>query len=98
MATSITFHPTPDSPAHPIYITLARSPWPALRECLAADLGCHEDDLDLEEVLWSGPNWEEETAEVVTLDCAIIGSIERALTAEDIAAINGEAANGRRAA
>lgn len=94
MATSITFHPTPDSPAHPIFITLARSPWPALRECLAADLGCYQTDLDLEDVYWGA----DEYAEVVTLDCAIIGSIDRALTAEDLAAINGETANGRRAA
>lgn len=103
MLSSITFHPTPGSPASPIAIHLHRAiglttRWDAVRECLAVDLGRHEADFDLEDVYWDTADGDDDRAEVVTLDGEIIGALDRALTAGELAAINGESPNARRAA
>lgn len=95
MRSSITFHPAPGYRACTIALHACAKPWPALREELARDLGCDEDALWTEDVYWNG---NDDTADVVTLDGTIIGSIDRALTVEDIAAINGETVDARRAA
>lgn len=103
MFSSITFHPTPGSPAMLTTTHYTKRPchvgdgWRALREAMAYNLGCDEDDLDSEECWWGGPDGEDEYVEIVTLNSEIIGSLSRALTVEDLRQINGES-NARRAA
>ena len=88
MLASINFYPSPDSPASSITIHYSgRSGWALLRECLASDLGCCPDALEFEDVYWP-----DETADVITLNGEIIGSIGRSLSVADLAEINGETA------
>lgn len=93
MRSSITFYPIPGYRAWTTTIH-GGNPWPALRESLASEIGCDEDALWTEDVYFGN----EDTADVVTLDGTIIGSIDRALTVEEVAEINGETVDARRAA